>query len=176
MKKNSEDYNTIFILPSVIEEETVASIVSSIDFDYTGIDIYVNSLGGSAFVTDQLIHIFENNFDVINMYANGNMGSAAFDLFFKINATKRQLIGQTSGMIHKAEWEHTVSYGYKTDEAALAKQNFIEKYNNVSKSFYTNVLKFTKEELNTIYEKELDLYFTNVRLNELIENVRKFNK
>jgi len=170
MKATSEELKTIIFIEEGIEEGVASKIASEFNWEATEIDVYISSFGGSAFEVDKLIKLIEDNFDTINVYACGNLLSAAFYLFFKINAKKRELIGKTLGMCHKSTWEHLTYHGLRKNSYETAKISFIKEFNDEQRNFYKTVLKFTDKELSLIYDDEEDVYFDNNRLLEFIKN------
>lgn len=170
MKVTSEELKTIIFIERDIEEGLAYRIVSEFNWEATEIDVYISSIGGSAFEVDKLIKLIEDNFETINVYACGNLLSAAFYLFFKINAKKRELIGKSLGMFHKSTWDHVTSHGLKRSPYETAKISHIKELNDDQKEFCKTVLKFTDKELSLIYDDEEDVYFDNNRLLEFIKN------
>lgn len=168
MKIDAGRAETIITIDGIIEEGLSERLLSNLNFDANEVDVYITSEGGNLFEIDKIIHILENNFDIINIYGNGKLYSAAFVFFFKLKANKRALIGHTSGMVHKAIWESSISLGLKDAAYIPHITNYMNEMNEKLNYFLTTDVKLNSKELFDIFEKEDDVYFTHERLEELI--------
>lgn len=134
--------------------------------DNEKIVIYLNSGGGSPFVSDVMIDIINKNINRFVIIANDLIGSSAFDLFFKSKCDRRIMPG-TIGMYHQSYSSIDISENhkpaYQIDKAYYVRMN---------KVFYPEGIEFvsklglTKKEFKH-YKNGDDLYFQYDRLTEL---------
>jgi hypothetical protein len=162
--------NTMVIdISGEISQEAFGSLIkayNSLSSEET-LDIYINSCGGDPDYGDAIVDLIYSNKEKTKLIAYGKLFSATFDLFFKVECSKRLLDG-TIGMAHLASVEmenFTVTDGRHNDSAVNSKKWWEEDKKKRLK-FYEQ-LKMSNIELRKI-KKGGDVYFQYNRLLELL--------
>lgn len=173
MKLKDEYSKTFLSINNEIEEGMFDTVGETLNFDCAIVDVYISSNGGSAFEVDKIIHLLESNFETINIYGTGMLMSGAFKLFFKTKANERKLIGRATGMCHKATWEHLSSLGGDDDAFYEAKKAHLAQLNSDMEIWCREDLKLNKDELDTMFVKGKDQFFSHDRLLEIMKNMKQ---
>ncbi len=137
--------------------------------------IYLSSDGGSVEVAEAIIDIVNNNSDIIEIVGYGQLISAAFNLFFRVQCYKTLLHG-TFGMCHSSYTSINIneSGNPNTMEDSISKK-FIKVQRDYTISFCRN-LGMTDKEINAI-KRGKDVYFQYDRMQELLrQQTKNINK
>jgi len=134
------------------------------------LNIYLFSNGGSISVSMAILHLINENKDIVHLWG-GSLNSAGFDLFFKAKCS-RKLLPFVDGMYHQTK----ISVEINED----GKPTYFVGEHNVKwiKSFHketlrvATVLGFTPQEIKRL-KKGDELYFMEDRIKEFFSRSRK---
>lgn len=159
---------TINICESVTKE-TVDKIAKSINELKQGekLFIYFSSDGGDVSSAEAIIHIINNNMDLIEIVGYGELLSCAFDIFFKTKCYKI-LLPNCVGMCHQSSVTININESTKPyEERGQADKTWMKLQKEQTIKF-CNSLNMTSKEISAI-KRGKDVYFQYKRMQEFLK-------
>lgn len=152
-----------------IGKETVDRIASAINELKPGekVFIYLSSEGGDPGCADAIIHIINNNVDLIEIVGYGDIMSSAFDIFFK-SKCYRILLPGCMGMSHFGSVKMDTSESPASYET---RKKADETWMKLQKEYTLKLcsdLKMTDKEISII-KRGKEAYFQYSRMLELLK-------
>jgi len=159
----------IIYITGEITDATVDKFINEYNnCQFKDLVIYINSQGGDIAHANVIINIINNSIFDITLIGVGMLFSAAFDIFFLTKCAHKYTLPDTIGMAHFS-WST-----FQLDESGKPHAEYdkfmmagMKKTKVTTLQTYTD-LGMTPAEVATI-NKSKDCYFTNIRLQELIE-------
>lgn len=139
------------------------------------ITVYLNSEGGGLVEMYMIKDILERCNKPIELVAMGNVMSAAFDLFFEVNVSKKRIISPTIGMTHQAECTVKIKADGKLHDCFYETLNHVVSLDNKKHFKMLKQLGLTEAELK-LYNNGEDIYFPTERLNQFLKNAKIKNR
>lgn len=124
--------------------------------------LYFSSEGGETYSAEAIIHIINNNIDLIELVGYGDLMSAGFDIFFKSNCY-RILLPNSLGMFHQTTVNIDINESANaSDRRGQADKTWMKLQKEQTIKFCES-LKMTDKEISEI-KKGRDVYFQHNRM------------
>jgi hypothetical protein len=130
------------------------------------VDIYLNSNGGSSWCAQVILDIIESDSERFTLTAYGQIGSAAFTLFFKAPCI-RKILPTCVGMYHQAKMRVDVNFRsrpFGQDDTAFVKALEEDFESDLA---FIKTLKFSEEEIEKYLDGQ-DIFFQCDRLKQFL--------
>lgn len=129
------------------------------------LNIYIYSYGGSISVSMAILHLINQNKDVVHLLG-GSLNSAGFDLFFKAKCSK-ELLPYVDGMYHQTKISIDINEDNKpTYFVGIHNKKWIKSFHEETIRVAT-VLGFTQSEIKRL-KKGDEIFFMEDRMKEFI--------
>lgn len=131
------------------------------------ITVYINSEGGETGHADMFVNMLSAEGHRITLIACGQICSAAFNIFYNTECSKKSIHEDTIGMIHLAYINVNLNEAGKLtteEDRELLRVHKASRENTLQK---LKSLGLTPTELNKV-KKGKDVYFTTERLKQLL--------
>lgn len=129
--------------------------------------IYFSSEGGEIYSAEAIIHIINNNIDIIELVGYGDLISCGFDIFFKTKCY-RILLPNSLGMYHQASVRIDINESANaSDRRGYADRQWLKLQKEQTIKFCES-LKMTDKEINQI-KRGKDVYFQHNRMQDFLK-------
>lgn len=152
-----------------ITKETVDKITQAINELQPNdkLFIYFSSEGGDVNSAEAIIHMINNNADIIEVVGYGELLSCGFDIFFKVICYK-MLLPNTVGMCHQSNVKININESTKPyEERGVADKAWLKLQKDQTIKF-CNSLGMTDKEITAI-KKGKDVYFQYKRMQDFLK-------
>lgn len=160
----------ILKLSGDINEEMLDQLIEAYNSlpENEDMNIYLKSRGGEYGFMEAMLDIINCNLGKTFLNAAFEIGSCAFELFFKANC-KKYLIGGCVGMYHQSSINiERNEFGKPKDTEDVVREDYIVNFARKTTTELCNNLGMTKHEIERIDNGE-NVWFTVERMREFLE-------
>lgn len=151
-----------------IVADKIAPLIEFIHSNEGALTIGINSMGGESAAARFLLYILNENKDRITLVATTGIFSAAFELFYRFEGTKK-MCKNCRGMFHYASMEVRIAANMKPDGAyEKSHWGLLKEDRSENEAFAKTFM--TSQEFNSMKQNN-DIYFQFPRMKEIFSGV-----